>query len=184
MEHIAAHSIQVCRVAVFLTDRLNFQGETRSSRLNRDLIRASALLHDITKTRSFKTRENHAKTGAQMIHTLGYPEVASIIGQHVRLDAYCHSGPVMEAEVVNYADKRVAHDRIVSLEDRMVDIQQRYAGTLTDQERICSYWKQLARLENKLFARLPFLPLDLEHCLDPQGCTRELSAYQSLLPGR
>jgi uncharacterized protein len=49
MEHIAAHSRQVCRVALLLTDGLGRPDPER------ELIRAAALLHDITKTRSFQT---------------------------------------------------------------------------------------------------------------------------------
>ena len=56
--------------------------------LNRDLIRAAALLHDITKTRSFVTSENHALTGGQFLSDLGYPEVGDLVRQHVRLDEY------------------------------------------------------------------------------------------------
>jgi putative nucleotidyltransferase with HDIG domain len=79
LENIVAHSLQVCRVSMFLTDRLGLP------ELNRELIRAAALLHDITKTRSFRTQEDHAETGARLIADLGYPEVAGIVGQHVRL---------------------------------------------------------------------------------------------------
>ena len=57
LENIVAHSLQVCRVSLFLTDRLGLP------ELNRELIRAAALLHDITKTRSFSTQEDHAETG-------------------------------------------------------------------------------------------------------------------------
>ncbi|HCX90460.1 MAG TPA: hypothetical protein DHT43_08120 [Deltaproteobacteria bacterium] len=45
MEHIMAHSRQVCRISLLLADHLDHAG------LNRELIRAAALLHDITKTR-------------------------------------------------------------------------------------------------------------------------------------
>ena len=57
MDHIVRHSLQVCRVATFLAQNLNADSITGSII---DLIRAAALLHDITKTRSFKTEENHA----------------------------------------------------------------------------------------------------------------------------
>ena len=184
MEHIVAHSIQVCRVAVFLAEHLNIQvnaqSNARAVTLNCDLIQASALLHDITKTRSFQTRENHAETGAQLISTLGYPEVGSIIGQHVRLNAYCFSDPVKEAEIVNYADKRVVHDRVVTLGDRMEYIMDRYAKTEADKERIRGFWKQLARLEDKIFIRLSFSPRDLNNSFGPDGYIHERSEFRSI----
>ncbi|MBW2514195.1 MAG: HD domain-containing protein, partial [Deltaproteobacteria bacterium] len=46
MDHIVDHSEQVCRVAVCLAEYLSREGID----LNHELIRASALLHDITKT--------------------------------------------------------------------------------------------------------------------------------------
>ena len=49
MDHIVIHSLQVCRVATFLTRHLI----TEHYQLNFELIQAAALLHDITKTRSF-----------------------------------------------------------------------------------------------------------------------------------
>lgn len=40
LDNIAVHCLQVCRVSLFLTDHLSLPG------LNRELIRAAALLHD------------------------------------------------------------------------------------------------------------------------------------------
>ena len=68
MDHIVVHSMQVCRVATVLAENLKPVG----IQFNCDLIRAAALLHDITKTRSFKTQENHAETGGQYLAELGY----------------------------------------------------------------------------------------------------------------
>jgi len=63
MAHIVAHSLLVCRVALLLTDRLH----AHDISLNRDLIRAGALLHDITKTRSIKTGEMHTDTDRKSV---------------------------------------------------------------------------------------------------------------------
>ena len=82
LDHIVVHSMQVSRVATFLVDHLN----QRHNRLNYNLIRSAALLHDITKTRSFKTQENHALTGGQFLAEQGFPQVAELVRQHVRLD--------------------------------------------------------------------------------------------------
>ena len=85
MDHIVVHSIQVCRVATFLAERLNSQ----QNPLNHDLIRAAALLHDITKTRGFKTKENHAVTGGQLLAERGYPEIGELVRQHGNIIAIC-----------------------------------------------------------------------------------------------
>lgn len=157
LEHIVSHSRLVCRVALLLTDHLL----ARRSDLNRDLVRASALLHDITKTRSFDTRENHAQTGESYLRDRGYPEVGEIVGQHVCLEGFSEGGPVTEAEIVNYADKRVLHDKVASLKDRMTYIEDRYCKTENHRRRFRTLWEETRVLERKIFSRLPFEPEDL-----------------------
>ncbi len=153
-DHIRDHSMLVCKVALVLTDGLIAAG----IHVNRELVRASALLHDITKPRSFKTGENHALTGGQYLTELGYPEVGDIIRQHVTLDQYVDAATPNEAEVVNYADKRVLHDKVVPLDERMTYILHRYAKTKARQEMLKQLWEQTRLLEQRLFAHLNFTP--------------------------
>jgi len=176
MEHIVAHSLQVCRVATFLVDNLT----ARNAKLNRDLVQASALLHDITKTRSFKTKESHDSTGAQLLAGLGYHDVGSIVGQHVRLNENFISNSLGEAEIVNYADKRVLHDKVVSLEERMNDILVRYVKTPEQQVRVRLFWKKLKQLEGRIFYYLPFSPGELGSFLEPEGHSADLPAADLL----
>ena len=160
LEHIIAHSLKVCRVALFLTDRLGLPG------LNRELIRAAALLHDITKTRSFRTLEDNAETGARLLNDLGYPEVAKIVGQHVRLNSYVRTSPSLtDAQIVNYSDKRVLHDRIVPLSTRMGYILEKYGSNPEQRKKILLLLTETQRLEERLFGRLSFSPDDLSGLL-------------------
>jgi len=159
LDNIVAHSRQVCRVSLLIVDHLKPDG------LNRDLIRAAALLHDITKTRSFQTLEDHAETGAQLLLEIGYPEVGRIVGQHVRLDRYFASAVPTEAEVVNYADKRVLHDRIVPLGERMGYILEKYGREPERKRAILLLWEKTEALEARLFAGLPFAPDDISRLL-------------------
>lgn len=159
LDHIVVHSEQVCRVAVLLTDHLNQKGFN----LDADLITAAALLHDITKTRSFRTHENHAQTGGAFLEQKGFIEVGRIVSQHVKLDAYFLSDKPIEAEIVNYSDKRVLHDQIVSLSDRMNYILDRYGNGEENRERIFMLWSKTKELEEKLFSFLPFTPDSLKH---------------------
>ena len=158
MDHIVDHSEQVCRVAVCLADKLNHKGID----LNFELIRASALLHDITKTRSFRTKENHAETGGKFLQERGFIEVGHVIAQHVKLDTYVASSSPVEAEIVNYADKRVLHDQIVSLKDRMAYILERYADGMESRERILGLWAKSKDLEKRIFSYLPFFSDELK----------------------
>jgi uncharacterized protein len=169
LENIVAHCLQVCRVSLLLTDQLGLPS------LNRDLIRAAAFLHDITKTRSFQTHEDHAETGARLLHDLNYPEVANIVGQHVRLDRYFASKSTTEAEIVNYADKRVLHDKIVPLSERMGYILEKYGSAPERKRDILLLWEATERLEERLFDGLPFAPGEISRLIDeaPPGHCRE-----------
>jgi putative nucleotidyltransferase with HDIG domain len=155
LENIVAHSRQVCRVSLWMADHRETNG------LNRDLLRAAALLHDITKTRSFSTGEDHAETGRKMLTEMGYPEVGRIIGQHVRLERYFASPVPDEAEIVNYADKRVLHDRIVPLAERMQYIVERYGLSPERKSALLLLWEKSEALEQRLFAGLSVVPEDL-----------------------
>jgi uncharacterized protein len=167
LENIIAHSLKVCRVALFLTDHLGLPG------LNREMIRAAALLHDITKTRSFRTLEDHAETGSRLLIDLGYPEVARIVGQHVRLNRYLRTPSALkDAEIVNYSDKRVLHDRIVPLSARMGYILEKYGSGPEQKKNIRLLLKKTEKLEKRLFTGLPFSPGDLNGLLSAGSSTR------------
>ena len=157
MSHIVTHSERVCQVALCLSEHLNHQ----SRQLNIRLVRAAALLHDITKTRSFKTGEHHAETGANLLQHLGYPEVGDIVRQHVRLDAYATSEWITEAEIVNYSDKRVLHDQVVCLKERKAYIFDKYGNSPENKERLIRLWHETEKLENRIFRHMPFGPAQL-----------------------
>jgi len=172
-DHIVAHSIQVCRVGLCLVHHLKLQ----RMRMDEKLVLAAALLHDITKTRSFETAENHALTGGQVLTDLGYPEIGDLVRQHVRLDDYSDQISLSEAMIVNYADKRVLHDRIVSLDERMGYIQERYGTRPEHQHRIQLLWEKTEALEGKIFKYLPFPPEELNRNLRSMDISSEISNY-------
>jgi len=176
MDHIVLHSMQVCRVATFLTEHLN----SRQNRLNHDLIRAAALLHDITKTRSFKTEENHALTGGQLLAEQGYPEVGDLVRQHVRLDEYPDPATLGEAQILNYADKRVLHDRIVGLDKRLDYILEKYGKLPEHHERIRWLWDKTLVMEAEIFSDLAIVPQDLIRLINAEDRKKDFLAYQKV----
>jgi len=166
LDHIVEHSMQVCRVALFLTNQLTKELEIH---LDYDLIQAAALLHDITKTRSFDTGEDHALSGGQFLFERGYPEIGHLVRQHVRLDHYSTNGNPGEAEIINYADKRVLHDKVVLLDKRLNYILERYGKEPELHERIQWLWGKTIEMESAIFKLLPFSPEDLTNFLTNQG---------------
>jgi len=162
MDHIIDHSIMVSNVAIFLSLKLKKYSPTLDSRL----ATSAALLHDITKTRSFETKENHSETGGLMLKNLGYPEVGDVIRQHVILDSYGTDSPVSVQEIVNYSDKRILHDKVVSLNSRLEYITLRYGTNTEFKNRIKTLWTNTINLETKIFCHLDITPGQLsDHVL-------------------
>jgi putative nucleotidyltransferase with HDIG domain len=124
LPNIIAHSRQVMLVALAITDNLK-----SGLSINRDLVIAAALLHDITKTRSLKTIEHHDQSGGELLRELGFVRVSEIVKQHVILQDFNPQEKLEEREIINYSDKRVMHDKIVSLAERVEDLISRYGTT-------------------------------------------------------
>ena len=152
MDHIIDHSIMVGNVSLCLGTHL----KKRFPNINTDLLVSAALLHDITKTRSFETGELHSHTGATLLDQMGYPQVGNIIRQHVLMDAGWEKQPISEIHIVNYADKRVLHDKVVPLDKRFEYIRERYGKGKKFQNKIQKMCDATCQLEKNLFANLPF----------------------------
>ncbi|MDJ0765031.1 MAG: HDIG domain-containing protein [Myxococcota bacterium] len=112
LPNIRAHSLKVCEVSLAIARAVVAAGFD----VDCQLVEAGALLHDITKTRGLETRENHARTGYELLLALGYPQTAAIVQEHIIPED--RGDNLTPAEIVAYADKRVLHDRIVSIEER------------------------------------------------------------------
>ena len=158
LPNIVEHSYRVCQVASFLGKALSGPG----TQLDWELIVASSLLHDITKTRSLKTREKHAGTGGSLLEVLGYPEVAEVVRGHVRLPEGDTLAPLREVHIINYADKRVRHDTVVSLEERFIDLIDRYGTTPERRFLIEQMGEDTRELERSIFRRIDPSPDDLQ----------------------
>jgi uncharacterized protein len=158
LPNIREHSFRVMQVADVLGQALAAAGYP----LTLDLISTGALLHDIAKTASLGTDLNHAHLGGDLLAGLGYPELAQVVREHVRLeDGRADPRLVREAEVVNYADKRVLHARVVTLAERFADLTVRYGRSPEARGRIAAMEIKTQTLEEKLFAPLRLNPVDL-----------------------
>lgn len=153
-DHIIKHSRKVCGIATCLGRLLNRQG----AGLNEGKIAAASWLHDIAKMDGLRSGENHSAAGAEILKKLGYPEIAEIVRQHVVLDAETCKGEIGEAMVVHYADKRVKHTVLVSLEDRFRDLKERYGEHPAARQWLEDLERQTKDLEVRIFGRLAISP--------------------------
>lgn len=159
LRHIIDHSIEVTKVALYLAMELNKKGQ----RIDLGLVEAASLLHDLTKSECFKTKEDHARTGSQLLKGMGYLRVGEVVAEHIQLSRKNAPSLITEEEIVNYADKRVQHDRIVSLEERFSDLMDRYGKGQKASEQMEQLRKATFEIENKIFSVLGTDPSDLQH---------------------
>ncbi len=150
-EHIRRHSEAVARVA---RDIATYAIERELS-VHMGALYASALLHDIAKIYTVQHGGDHAQLGAAWcMQELENPYIAQGIMHHVWwpwevvLDTYFL--PI----VILYADKRVCHDRIVTLTERYDDLLVRYGVTEASRRYILRSMKQAKAIECALSARL------------------------------
>jgi putative nucleotidyltransferase with HDIG domain len=152
--NIVEHSLVVARVARYLAEALREKGQE----IDAGLVEAASLLHDITKTECLVTKEDHAETGFRFLLSMGYERVGEVVAYHVRLPPGGESARVTETEIVNYADKRVRHNRIVSLEERFVDLRARYGTEQKAVEYLEAMKEKTLEVERKIFSILRIDP--------------------------
>lgn len=166
LDNIREHSIVVARIADLLARRLVDVGES----LDLKKVIAAALLHDIAKTSCLKNGKNHAEEGMKICLREHLEEIAPIVGEHVVLKTYLVDDRFSEKEIVYYADKRVNHHSVVSLDERVRYILDRY-GTEGLRQRIESNFALCKRIEAALFRLLPFSPEELPGELESSDST-------------
>ena len=161
-EHIILHSKKVWEVGRVL----GFELIKKNLSVDMDLLRASCLLHDVGKYPCILDgTKYHDVRGEQILEQEGFPDVARIVVQHVIL----RSGPddpIAEEHVLFYADKRVVHDVVVSLEERFEYLETTYGKTPQAIEGLRKMKENTFKLEKRLFLYFDFGPDDLISRLD------------------
>jgi len=148
-QNVVKHSLAVNKVANYLAEQFNKAGV----QVDKDLIDRASLLHDIVR---LTTLGHHAEEGAK-IFSQDYPEMAQVMVKH-RLSAIIKDSlKTWEEKIVYYADKRVNHDTIVSLDERIAEGRKRWHVHKTEyhQENIL---KKMKELEIEIFTLIKQQP--------------------------
>lgn len=185
LPNIREHSIIVARVALRLIDGFCENMPFPSRVPNRNTIAAGALLHDIAKTPCLQNGGDHAEAGAEICLEMGYPEIAAIVREHVILRDHDperrRQGKFNAREIIYYADKRVRHEEIVSLDDRLEYILEHYGnGDPEMHQRIHVNFEKCVELEQYIFAFLSFAPDELAAEVSGSAMDQILSAHFKL----
>ena len=147
--HVRAHENGVARVADFLAQRIFENGAL----LDLPLVHAGAALHDFVRLVNFPTLDfekfpekvtprkvaiweklrqrfgrdvHHADAGAEILHEKKFSSCACVVAHHKSRQVLQSDPMTLEQKVVHFADKKVLHDRIVTLQERFDDGRQRH----------------------------------------------------------
>lgn len=115
-KQVIRHMRKVAEVADQLMGGIQMPG------LNRARVMKACLIHDLCRA-----EKQHARVSAEAIQKEGYPAIAALVAVHHQ-SAYSEreaQGPLTEAEILFYADKRVQEDGLVSVEQRFRESQKK-----------------------------------------------------------
>ncbi len=165
LHNIWHHSLVVARLAEQLHAGLCRFAPTQPQ-ADRQLVITGALLHDIAKTPCLNSNCDHAKIGAEICQQHGFEAIAAIVAEHVILKNFepqrYASGHFTAGEIVYYADKRVRHNVVVNLDERLEYILDHYGlGNAKREGLIRDNFAMCISFEDALFRWLPFRPQDL-----------------------
>jgi len=124
-ENVRAHCRLVSRVAVFLAEKLRAKGVP----VEPEVVRCAALLHDLLKIQALRTGGDEYRQVERVLSERGFPALGRICARHGLfsiLEPFPDRG--WEEKLVFYADKRVQHDKLVSVEERLADLETRYGA--------------------------------------------------------
>ena len=122
--NVIEHCKTVCKVAEEIAKKLI----KKRLKVNKDLVIAAALLHDIERA-----KKNHVVEGAKLLKKLGFLEVSEVIRKHslFKLFEEKNQPKTFEEKIVFYADKRAIDNKIVSLEERFDALEKKYSVDLS-----------------------------------------------------
>lgn len=165
LDNIKAHSVIVEKVAIIIAKGLVEAG----ANLSLEKVTAGALMHDIGKTLCLNTNINHAPKGKEICKQNGFDEIADIVDEHITLHNYEKNSPIQEKEIIYYSDKRVNHDSVVSLDERLDYLLGRYAFKNEEIANAIKINIEMCReVEKKLFSSLKFNPDELADLIKQQ----------------
>jgi molybdenum cofactor cytidylyltransferase len=159
-EHLLAHEFALpvrtvvhCRQVALIAKHLANELRNKGLDIDQDLVQAAALLHDCARR-----EPHHARAGEKALRSLGFPEVAEVVGQHMDL-AEPETDDITPAQLVYLADKLIAGDRRVSLEERFAEKQHRFVNKPELLAKVTTRLQVARHIQQKL-ERVFGLPLE------------------------
>jgi uncharacterized protein len=187
-QHIVRHSLAVTKLGVFLAQKLKEKGIA----IDVELVERACLLHDVVRICEFKefdfgnfgqTVTEHEKTtwnrlkakfkgishedAAYALLNEKYPMLALTIRKHryAALLDKAERPKTWEEKLVYYADKRVMHDKVVGLKERLQEAHDRNVHLYQTQAQYKLDTAEIDRLifelEQEIFAEIGLNPIEV-----------------------
>jgi putative nucleotidyltransferase with HDIG domain len=147
---VQRHSVVVSNVALYLAQKLKESGLD----VNIRLVEGASLLHDIAKIKTLNDKNplSHCEEGKRIILEEGLdPRLADIIEKHCLPYILDSRLKTWEEKIIYYADKRVNHETIVSLDERFRYLRRRYPQSM---DMINRTEPLVQELEKEIFSRV------------------------------
>jgi molybdenum cofactor cytidylyltransferase len=154
-EPVLRHCRAVADLAGTITDWLNEAGCS----LDRDLVVAASLLHDIARG-----KPDHAAESALIARNLGFDGAAGIIETHMDI-VLSERGTVGPDEVLYLADKLVSGDRWVTLSERLEQSVSSHGDSAEARRNIEARFDNARIIGRRIDALTGGRFLDLQHAL-------------------
>ena len=151
-ENIRQHSLQVNKVAMIIAKKLKEKGE----KIDLDLVNAGSLLHDLDKIETLNDIKRHGRQSEEWLKEKGHSKVGLMARKHIIEHLADDPDPGWEEKIINYADKRVLNDKIVSLDERFDYLRGKYPG-------YHKKWHEdtMKKWEKEIFEKLDIEPRDI-----------------------
>ncbi len=153
IRHVRAVAEVAAWLALRATRRAGARhGGSNRTAVDRRLVEAAALLHDIGKTQP--GTGSHGEAGARWLAARGHPELGEAVRLHPvsiladRAGATRLRAASLEAKIVAYADKR-AGQRLEPLAERFAGWRRRYPDGWTGDE-VAAAWRRSEALEREV----------------------------------
>lgn len=155
-------------VVASLAEQLASSLMERETAINLPLVIAAARLHDLVRLKdqwqylpaSISVPQSHAEINYQILHA-EFPEVAEVVRDHSLMTIFEPNRlRTWEQKIVFYADKRVNHSSIVTLEQRIQLGRERW-GVTPNMDQTTKLMNALNALEHDLFNAITLQPEDL-----------------------
>lgn len=115
-QNVLKHELRVTETALEMATLM----EQRGIRVDKELLRAASLLHDLCRT-----EKKHGQAGANLLREQGFFSVARLVATHMD---HPYDGSLDEGALLYLADKLTCNDRLCSVEDRLEGMMAKFNG--------------------------------------------------------